>query len=273
VQRAPEPVPPRVIAPGVMTLDGERLRFHLSRSRTFPWTVSPHMALAEATVGAVQVESYYFPEHEAAGRAALQTASAALAQFARLFGPYPYATLRIVEGDFLDGMEYCGLFFVGRDYYAVYDGTPQNYLTAIAAHETAHQWWACRVGNEPATEPWLDEALATFSEFLYYEEHHPDSVARWWDFRVYRLQPRGWVDSSVYDFSNVNTYINSVYLRGVLFLRDLRALMGAAALEAALREYATTYDGRIATAGDLWALLERHSPVSLYPLRARYFRA
>ncbi len=273
VRNTPEGRQPRVIASGVRTQEGDRLRVRLDRSRSFPWTVSTHMATAEMNAGGVSIESYYFPEHEAAGKAALQTTAAALAQFSRLFGSYPYPTLRIVEGDFLDGMEYCGLFFLGRDYYAAYNGTPRNYLTAIAAHETAHQWWYCRVGNDPAKEPWLDEALATFGELLYFEEHHADAVGWWWEFRVHRFRPRGWVDSSVYEFSSLRAYIDSVYLRGVLFLQDLRAHMGKDALEAALREYARTYDGRIATAEALWAMVEKHSTAPLHPLRARYFRS
>jgi aminopeptidase N len=165
------------------------------------------------------------------------------------------------------------LFFLGRDYYAAYDGTPRNYLTTIAVHETAHQWWYCRVGNDPAWEPWLDEALATFSELLCFEEHHPDAVEWWWDFRVHRFRPRGWVDGSVYEFSSLRAYIDSVYLRGVPFFKDLRAHMAKGALEAALREYAHRYDGQIATAGSLWTIVEKHSTVSLHALRARYFRS
>jgi hypothetical protein len=273
VRNTPEHVHPQVIAPGTRTQEGERLHFQLDRSRSFAWSVSASMGMAETAVGDIRVESFYFPEHEAAGKAALRVVAAALAQFSRLFGPYPYTSLRIVEGDFLDGMEYCGLFFLGRDYYAAYDGTPRNYLTTIAAHETAHQWWYCRVGNDPAREPWLDEALATFSELLYFEEHHPDAVEWWWDFRVHRFQPRGWVDSSVYEFSSARAYINSVYLRGVLFFRDLRAHMGEAALVTALRDYASAYDGQIATASALWQVLDRHSAISLQPVHARYFRA
>ena len=273
VRNTPEDRQLRVIAPGVATQEGERHRFRLDRSRSFPWTVSTHMAMAQMSAGGVSIESYYFPEHEAAGKAALRTATAALTQFSRLFGSYPYQTLRIVEGDFVDGMEYCGLFFLGRDYYAVYNGTPRNYLTTIAAHETAHQWWSCLVGNDPAREPWLDEALATFSELLYYEEHHADAVGWWWDVRVHRFGPRGWVDSSVYEFSSLRAYIDSVYLRGVLFFKDLRAQMGKGALEAALREYAHTYESKIATDAALWTIVEKHSTVPLDALRVRYFRS
>jgi aminopeptidase N len=95
----------------------------------------------------------------------------------------------VVEAGFADGMEYDGLYFLGREYFAAYDGTPQNYLTALAAHETAHQWWYGLVGNDQALEPWLDEALCTYSELLFYEAVYPDLVDWWWTFRVNRFQP------------------------------------------------------------------------------------
>ena len=44
-----------------------------------------------------------------------------------------------------------------RDFYSLYDGTPANYLTFVAVHETSHQWWFEQVGNDQAQQPWLDE--------------------------------------------------------------------------------------------------------------------
>ena len=50
-------------------------------------------------------------------------------------------------GDFNDGMEYSAFFYLSRDFYNLYDGTPANYLTFVAVHETAHQWWFEQVGK------------------------------------------------------------------------------------------------------------------------------
>ncbi len=263
---------PQIIAPGTRTVGGGVHRFHLERSRTIAWVVSSQMAVATAPAGDVPVESYFFPAHERAGQAALRVAAAALQQFSQLFGPYPYPSLAVVEGDFLDGMEYCGLVFVGRDYYGAYDGSAANYLTAITAHEVAHQWWHCRVGNDPVAEPWLDEALATFAELLFYEAHFPQALPWWWNVRVQRFQPRGWVNRAASEFSTLRAYIDAVYLRGALMLHELRAQMGAPALQAAFLDYATRYDGQIATGDALWAILERHSSAPLDHVRARYWR-
>ena len=37
----------------------------------------------------------------------------------------------------------------------------------LAAHETGHQWWFERVASDEAKEPWLDEALTTYSELVF----------------------------------------------------------------------------------------------------------
>ena len=86
----------------------------------------------------------------------------------------------MVEADFLDGMEYDGLYFLSKGFYNLYSGGPADYLTAIAAHETSHQWWYSAIGNDQALEPWLDEALATYSERLFYENLHPEGLVWWW---------------------------------------------------------------------------------------------
>ena len=67
----------------------------------------------------------------------LQTTVEALNTFSEKFGPYRHKTMTAVQGDFNDGMEYSGLYFISRDYFNLYDGTPKNYLVLIAAHETA----------------------------------------------------------------------------------------------------------------------------------------
>lgn len=251
---------------------GGRYRFWLAGARSFALSLGTQFEIAEAsTASGAMVRSAYFREHAAAGRAALQVAAAALDIYAARYGPYRYQQLAVVEADFSDGMEYSGFYFLGQDYYAGYDGTPRNYLTAIAAHEVAHQWWYDEVGNDQARQPWLDEAPCIYSELIYYEASHPDLVDWWWDFRVARFKPTGWVNSSVYDFDAFRPYVNAVYLRGALFLRDLRAAMGDAAFFDFWQRYRAAQSGRVATADDVWALLESYNTPGLAQLRAAYF--
>jgi len=43
-------------------------------------------------------------------------------------------------------------------------------LRVTVGHLVAHQWWGAAVGNDPAREPLLDEALACWSALLLLRE-------------------------------------------------------------------------------------------------------
>jgi len=179
----------------------------------------------------------------------------AFEQFESLFGRYPHQRLLIVQGDFPDGMEFSGLVFVSTTWFYSFAGGVRNYLTIITVHEVAHQWWYVQVGNNAALVPWLDEALSTYSEYIYYEEFYPDERNWWWSARVGYYNPQGLVDSTVYEFTTVREYINAVYLRGVQMLHRLREDIGTDAFFELLAEYADRANGRIATSETFWELL------------------
>jgi Peptidase family M1 domain len=251
--------------------EADRYRYTLEGARSFAFSASQGYLVLSGSVGDVLVHSYAFPYDRTGGEAALQYASEALALYSELFGPYPHRMLSIVEADFLDGMEYSGMFFLSRGFYNIYDGTPGGYLTAIAVHETAHQWWYEQVGNDQALEPWLDEALCTYAERLYYEHVQPEFLDFWWAFRVDFYEPVGWVNGSIYDFSGFRPYRDAVYLRSAQFLEELRALAGDEAFFAFLRDYTARYRGQQVTAEDFFSLLGEHTSADLSALRATYF--
>lgn len=228
--------------------------FTLPGGRFVAYVVSTAMLTATLqTAGGVTVTSVFLPEHAAAGQAALHTAAAAIETFSDLYGPYPFAEYVQVEGDFYDGMEYSGLSFVGAGYYAEYDGTPRNLLTIISAHETAHQWWHTLVGNDQAAEPWLDEALATYSERLFLARRHPEALDWWTAFRIDWFAPQGAVDSTIYAHGDFRSYVDAVYLRGAQMLRAMHLALGETRFLAFLRAYAEGQSGHLATGADFWA--------------------
>jgi len=257
--------------------EGEWRHFELKQARTFAISLSPSMLVTQRSVGGVTITGYAFPEHAAAGEASLNTAAQALALYSQLFGPYPHLALAVVEADFLDGMEYDGLFFLSNGFYNLYTGSQGEYLVALSAHETAHQWWFGLVGSDQALEPWLDEALCTYSERLYYEKLAPQALDWWWQVRVKYYQPRGYVDDSIYnphrEAQAYRAYRDAVYLNGAMFLEELRQLTGDEAFFGFLREYARRYAGRLAGAADFFAVLREHTQADLRDLTQKYFSA
>jgi hypothetical protein len=263
----------RLVASGAAEADGAWQRFRLVNGRSFAWSVSPDYRLFSRQVGTVTVTVAVFPEHITGGLDVLRTTAEALALYSELFSPYPHSTLVVVEADGNnDGMEYEGLFFIGAGVFAGWPPDVEGYLIPIAAHETAHQWWYGRVGNDPALEPWLDESLATYSELLYYEAAHPELVEWWWAFRVDRWQPAGWVDGTIYEQWGFRPYVDAVYLRGARWLEGVRQVLGEERFLAFLAEYARVYDGRLATGEEFWGLLEAYGAAEVGEMREGYFR-
>ncbi|KXK12923.1 MAG: putative aminopeptidase [Chloroflexi bacterium OLB14] len=138
-------------------------------------------------------------------------------------------------------------------------------------HEIAHQWWYSLVGNDSALEPWLDEALATYSERIFYENNYPANISWWWQFRVNYFDPTGYVDTNIYNGGSFRLYTNAVYFQGALFLDELRERMGYGNFSKFLKEYATRYAYGYATAYDFFNLQREIVDVNISDLFNTYF--
>ncbi len=258
-------------ASGLAEVAGDTYRYFTQGARNFTWSVSPEYEVLSEMAGDITILSYTFPEHREAAQATLDAAVEAVALFGELFGPYPYQNLTIVEVDWSLSMEFSGLFFLSRERYQSYDGTDENYLITLAVHEISHAWWYGLVGSDQALEPWLDEALATYSELLFYEYTRPESVGWWWWFRIDRYTARGWVNSTVYDHEDPMDYIRAVYFQGAKFLDQLRGLVGDEVFFAFLQDYAVQNAYGQASAGDFFALLDTHTEANFWRLWGEYF--
>ncbi len=263
---------PRVASSGAVTQsDDNSTTYSLTSGRTFALSMSREYLVASATVNNIQVDSYYFPVFEAGGKAALEATLQAVATYEKLFGPYRHQSLAVVQGDFNDGMEYDGLYFLSNAFYNLYDNTERNYLVMIAAHETCHMWWFGAVGNDQSNDPWLDESMATYCERLFYEDNYPAAVDWWWSYRVTFYSPEGKIDNPVASYGGFTPYTNATYRRGALFLENLRQRMGDEAFLAFLKDYYTQMSGKRATSSDFFEVLAEHNQVDVADLLADYF--
>jgi aminopeptidase N len=260
------------IAASALDVGDEKVhRYHITGGRNFVWSASPEYQVFQERVGDVTIMGYAFLPDTLAGEAAFQVTVDAYRLYSEIYAPYPHESITMVQADFLHGMEYQGLYFLSRGFFNTYDGTEKGYLTMIAAHETAHQWFYGMVANDQAMEPWLDEALCTYSERLFYEYVYPDSLDWWWAARVDYYEPEGFVDSNIYYTPGYYVYRNAVYLQGAKFLEGLRKLTGDDAFMAFLRDYVTQNSGNLVTGDDFFAILQEHSQVDISSLMEMYF--
>lgn len=133
--------------------------------RDFMLVLGADYQMVGQVAGGTRVNSYFYSDHQMGGAQVLQYAINALTLYSRLFGPYPYEELDVVETPTrAGGIEYPTLVVISEH---LYTGHPR--LEWVVAHEVAHQWWYGIVGSDQVDEPWLDEALTQYTTFLYHE--------------------------------------------------------------------------------------------------------
>ena len=268
-----------VVGPGAQRQeDKQRWHFSAPAARDFTLSIGADYQLTDATLAdGTSIEVYRLDASTTQARAgaafALDVTRRSMIRNIELLGPLPLQRLAVVEGDFPDGMEFSGLVFVSREWFESWTGDPASFLTIITAHEVAHQWWYASVANDQAQAPWLDEALATYSELLLLESDFPQLTDWWWDWRIDRFAPTGYVDSEVYEFEARRPYINAVYLQGARLLHALRQALGDESFFAWMRRHAEKGAGRIVTAADLWSLLDDSELDATRSIRQRFLRA
>ncbi|MEP7360786.1 MAG: hypothetical protein ABI744_04325 [Chloroflexota bacterium] len=141
--------------------------------------------------------------------------------FSDKVGNYPHETLNIAEIPVGGGMESPGMVWI-----------PSNATSAarkryLVTHEIAHQWFYGVVGNDQATDPFADEALA---EFL---------TRTLIGFRNSKCRNTN-LDGSVYDYSS-KCYYEVIYVQGADYLDDYRDRVGSDEFWAGLRDYYDQY--------------------------------
>jgi hypothetical protein len=257
-------------APMAPTANG--FQAQVSEIRTFDLSLSDNLILTEAeSISGVPVLVYSLPEHASPPAYAAQAMADSLELFSNILGPYPYPALSLIEADVYDGRESSGVFYLSDGYFEEHQLYSYSWLSVLVPHETAHQWFFSQVGNQSAFDPWLDEALCTYMERIYFERLKPDRIEWWWDFRVYAFSPEGWVDSTIYDLRTYRRYVNAVYLRGALFLERLRLIMGEAPFFELFSAYIDQNRGRIADTYDFFQLVDEITDKDYSDITAEYF--
>jgi hypothetical protein len=252
--------------------NGDSKHYHLTGARTFVLSASDQFKVDQSAVGPIKISSYYFSGQENASKGVVWMATQSIALYQAKFAPYPHQSLSIVETTLADGQEFDGLVFLGNNFYSDYNGTAKSDLVTIGTHEIAHQWWFGLVGSDQAMEPWLDEAMAVYSEDIFYQYDYPNFGDWWWNFRVNYFGPQGYVDSSIYSFSTFRSYVNAVYLNGANFLDDLRTRIGDEAFFAFLKDYASQFAYGRATGSGFFAVFRQHTTKDFSDIVRQYFQ-
>jgi hypothetical protein len=233
------------------------------------------------------VRSVFLPEHATVGKRVLAMAADSLRIFRSKFGPLPFKSITISEVPLVAGLgstEFSGLPVIASAFYVDFDSAAVRNLPEIireqrpsveqslewgVAHLIAHQWWGAAVGNDPAREPVLDEALASWSALLYfrdlYDEKRAASLLEDQLQGVYRLyRTFGGEDMNANrpsrDYRNTFQYAAVVTTKGALMFVELQRLMTDKKLLAGLGKYYQSHILEIAKLDDLRGAIVAEAP-------------
>jgi len=272
--------------------------FTASALRDFAILAGRSLRSEHTEVQGVNIKSIYLAEHERVGKRALVVAANSLRVFTSLFGPLPFKTISIAEAPLVAGLgscEFSGLNIIASAYFVDFDSPAVRNLPEIireqrpsveeslewaVAHLVAHQWWGAAVGNDPAREPLLDEALSCWSSLLYYRQTYGEEKASAvFDaqvrgvYRLYRTFGGDDMDANrpSRDYRNTFQYAAIVSAKGALMFVDLQKTLGEDKIFAALRNYYQANLYEIAQLEDLRIALIAEAPVEQRRMVGRTF--
>ncbi|MEP6569073.1 MAG: M1 family aminopeptidase [Acidobacteriota bacterium] len=286
------------VAPGVVVFtsagekpgssNGATLNFSATSLRDFAIIAGRNLKSEQIQVGETTVRSIFIPEHERIGKRVLTMAENSLRVFASRFGPLPYKNISITEAPLVAGLgsnEFAGLEVIASAYYVDFDSPAMRSLPEIireqrpsveeslewsVAHLTAHEWWGQAVGNNPAREPVLDEAMASWSALLYFREIYGEEKAAivledqlQGVYRLYRTFGGEDMDANrpAREYRNTFQYAAVVSTKGALMFVELQRLLGEEKLVAAFRDYYQANLLEIADLDDLRGALIAEAPL------------
>lgn len=272
--------------------------FTATAMRDFAILAGRNLRSEHTEVNGINVRSIYFAEHERVGKRALVVAANALRTFTNLFGPLPFKQVSIAEAPLVAGLgscEFSGLNVIASAFFVDFDSPAVRNLPEIireqrpsveeslewtVAHLVAHQWWGAAVGNDPAREPILDEALSCWSSLLYYQQTYGaeratavlDDQVRG-VYRMYRTFGGDDMDANrpSREYRNTFQYAAIVTAKGALMFVDLQRTLGDEKVFAALRKYYQANLYEIAQLEDLRIALVAEAPVEQRRMIGRTF--
>lgn len=236
--------------------DTNRVELNQNNVRDFAIMITKEYGkIAAISNNNVKVNLYYLNDQQEVAALLLGSAVEAMDFYDEAFGKYPLEEIDIVLADAghgIAGMEYPGL--VTSNHLA--KNSNRQFLPAynVVAHELAHQWWYSIVGNNQVKEPWLDEGLTSFSEYLYMEQvlnrtdidevmnklkKYTDDIAEKNNIGVVQ---------SIYTYGDLYPYF--VYGRPAAMLWELKRVYGLDTVEEILQNYYEQYKFKIATTED-----------------------
>lgn len=287
-----------VFTSGLEVPDRPTKTFTATALRDFTILAGRGLRSEQTEVAGVTIRSIYLPEHERVGKRALTIASNALRIFTSLFGELPFKVVSLAEAPLVAGLgsaEFSGFNVIASAFYVDFDSPAVRNLPEIireqrpsveeslewtVGHLVAHQWWGAAVGNDPAREPVLDEALSCWSSLLYYKNMYGEEKAGAvlddqvrGVYRLYRTFGGDDMDANrpSRDYRNTFQYAAIVTSKGALMFVELQRVLGEEKIFAAMKNYYRANLHEIAQLEDLRSAMVAETPIEQRRMIGRTF--
>lgn len=239
--------------------DRRHLTYEATMVHDFAWVADPDLVEHWGTYEDIRIRQLLAPEYAQDAEVHMDAQRWTLASMERRFGPYPWSTITIVhpprKASGAGGMEYPTLYTTGAR--ATRPGAPPAWLLEerfsgvfVTVHEFGHQFFQGLVASNEHDQPWLDEGVNTFANYLAYEDAYGENpwIARiagqpvtLRDFgRIANATPADYeeIDKPASDFdANGSGYGSTAYSKAAAVLYTLRQIVGAERFDPAMRAY------------------------------------
>jgi len=184
-----------------------------------------------------------------------------MAFFNENIGVYPYEQYSVIQGGD-GGMEYgmCTLITGRRSFES---------LVGVTSHELAHTWFQFLMATNEGKHPWMDEGfteyICTMAEVdvmnIDEEKYFERAYKRYVRYALSGFEQPQSTHADRYEYNAA--YGTSSYVKGAIFLRQLKYIIGEEAFKKTLHDYFNSWAFKHPTPNDFIRCAERASDLEL----------
>jgi hypothetical protein len=194
--------------------------------RDYAFFASPNYIEKYKLIDGILIKAYFLTSDPKLHKVTFDTIEKVFSLYNESFGLYPYETFNIVFCNYSGAMEYSSLIMLDAN---ILNNSNLSRFERVIAHESAHQWWYGVVGNDQGRNPWIDESLASYSEYYFWYHTYGEASATNYAqtiFNAYAARYEGTapncsVRSSLDCFNTEESYRSVVYRRGAMAWNSL----------------------------------------------------
>lgn len=204
---------------------------------------SARYAVAEDHWKDVALQVLHHPAHRSNVNRMIASMKASLDYYTRVFGPYQFRQLRVVEVPpySVNGRATpTTIIFAEQNFITRADGGRVDHTFFGTAHEVAHSWWAGQLRGTAYARgsDLLSETLSNYSAMMVTEKVlGPEQAKRVYDFQMDRYLSRRAEFATDVPLIEVEDHPHIAYGKGAVAMYTLRERLGEEAVNTALRRF------------------------------------